>query len=254
MVRMPPSRKNVAARLSVAPHHSSDLVSRASGLSLPGEAEFPCPPALTNSLLQLELRLSEFVTDLDEVTNIIRSDFGLTAQLLRLAAHETERSSLRLATVSEMVIGVGIERMKGLVTRTQPLAGHFKGVSSFDISTCNRFWMRCRLTALVAEELASRFSEICTEEAYMAGLLFHLGELPSVLGWTSGPSTANYRHIGYRMAKAWGFPRVLVDVIGGDRDLCLRKSRVLLDLVTAADAWAARVEFLAARESAQSVI
>lgn len=251
---MPLSRKNVAARFSVSPHYSSDLVTRASALSLPGEAEFQSPPALANSLLQLELRLCEFVTDLDEVTNIIRSDFGLTAQLLRLTAHENDRSSLRITTVSEMVMGVGIDKMKNLVTRTQPLVSHLKGVTSSEVAACNRFWMRCRLTALVAEELASRSSDICIEEAYMAGLLFHLGELPSVLGWTCCSTTANHRHLGYRMAMAWGFPRVLVEVIGGDRDLCLRNSRVLLDLVTAADAWGARLEFLATRESAQTVI
>jgi len=115
------------------------------------------------------------------------------------------------------------------------------------ISACERFWLHSRLTALIAEELASQSSEVSSEEAYLAGLLCHVGELSSVLGLAPpSPSPADSRHIGYRMAKAWGLPGALADVIGGYREICRSpESRALLDIAEAADNWASRLECLA---------
>jgi HD-like signal output (HDOD) protein len=240
---------NYIARLMVAPQQSLVEVPHSSSFPLPGEAEFPSPPALPNVLLQLELRLSAPVADLQDITHIVRSDIGLTAQLLRLAARETEQSPHKLVTISEIVVHVGIEKLRVLATRTKALPNHFR--SNTRSSECERFWMHSRLTALIAEELASQFPEIRPEDAYLAGLLCHLGDLPSLLGWgTTGSHAKNSRHVGCEMARAWGFPGVLEDVIGGDREVCLtRESRTLLDIVTDADTWASRLEFLAARES-----
>jgi HD-like signal output (HDOD) protein len=237
------------ARLTVAPQQTLVEVPPASFAPLPGEAEFPSPSALPNALLQLELRLSAPVTDLRDITNIIRSDVGLTAQLLRLAAVEVEASSDKLISISEIVVHVGVEKLKVLVARTKALPDHFS--SHAGSSVCQRFWMHSRLTALVAEELAAQCPGVSPEEAYLAGLLFHIGDLPSLLGWTTAGSTAaDSRHVGYRIARAWGFPRTLADLIGGDREVCItRESRALLDIVVDADTWASRLEFLAARES-----
>jgi len=71
------------------------------------------------------------------------------------------------------------------------------------------------------------------------------------LGWqAASPSAADSRNRGHRIAHAWGFPHALADVIGGDREVCLtRESRALLDVVTIADTWAYRLEFLAIRAS-----
>ena len=48
--------------------------------SLPGEAEFPSPPALAHSLFHLELRLTDSVCDLQAITRIIRNDVGLLSE------------------------------------------------------------------------------------------------------------------------------------------------------------------------------
>jgi|HubBroStandDraft_1064217.scaffolds.fasta_scaffold00132_35 HD-like signal output (HDOD) protein len=236
-------------RLTIAPQQSLVEVARASMFPLPGEAEFPSPPALPNALLQLELRLSAPVADLSDITNIIRSDVGLTAQLLRLAAREIEESPDKIVALSEIVVHVGVEKLGALAARTKALP-HFSSHAGPSVS--ERFWMHSRLTALLAEELAAPCCEVSREEAYLAGLLFHLGDLPSLMGWKPASSNAaDSRHVGYRMARAWGFPRALADVIGGDREVCLtREARALLDVVTDADTWASRLEFLVARESA----
>jgi HD-like signal output (HDOD) protein len=236
------------AGLTVATRQSLVEVPRSSTFPLPGEAEFSSPPALPNALLQLELRLAAPVADLHDITNIMRSDVGLTAQLLRLAAREIEESPDEVVPVSEILVHVGVEKLKALLARTKTPPEHFSQSGS---SACERLWMHSRLTALIAEELASQCFEVNPEVAYLAGLFFHLGDLPSLPGWTTSDlNTADSRYTGYRIARAWGFPRALADVIGGDREICLtHESRALLDLVIDADTWASRLEFLAARES-----
>ena len=249
-------------RLSLTPQQSP--VSQSSFLPLPGESEFSSPPALVNSLLQLELGLSAFVTDLRYITDVIRADVGLTVQLLRLAAVELGKSPARVAPLSEIVLLLGVDKLKQLVARTKPIADH--SMRSAASGECTRFWMHSRLTASIAEELASQSSEVFAEEAYLAGLFFRLGNLPLQLGRSSSSdlrssdihtsdvlgSDVHTRHTGYRMAMAWAFPRPLLDVIAGDREICHRKSRVLLDIVEAADSWALRLRALANRESART--
>jgi HD-like signal output (HDOD) protein len=220
--------------------------------SLPGEAEFPSPPALTHSLFHLELRLTDSVCDLQAITRIIRNDVGLTAQLLRLAARTSEEAPSKISAVSEIVVEAGAQNVAALVAHTRSLPDRLTRHAGGNAA--ERFWMHARLTALIAEELAGQSSgqssKVSPEEAYLSGLLFRLGDLPSVLGWAAIDSTvANSREVGARMAKAWGFPRALTAVIAGDRDICSAHGALaLLDIATDADIWATRLESLAERE------
>lgn len=243
----------VAARTSpklrlVSSTQQHPVYSHPSRFPLPGEAEFPGPPAMPAALLQMELCLSASVVDLEQITNIVRSDAGLTIQLLRLAAREAEASP-DMIPIGEMVVQVGVEKLGALVAHTEPLPGHLRCPAG--ASPCEQFWARCRVTALIAEELAGQSSEVAPESAYLAGLLCHIGRLPSILGWaTACPDTGDSSYIGYRMAKSWGFPAVLTDVIDGYREVKrTRESQALLDIVEAADTWAARMEYLAARDA-----
>jgi HD-like signal output (HDOD) protein len=237
------------ARLTIAPQPTLVGVTRASIFPLPGEAEFPSPPCMSNVVLQLDLWLSAFVADLQHITSIIRSDIGLTAQLLRLAAGETDDSAGKGVAINDIVVDMGVEKLQALVAGTRTLPNRFG--SQIESSACERFWTHSRLTALIAEELAYQSAEVNPEEAYLAGLLCRLGDLPSLLHWEDTYSAKeDFHDIGRRMAKVWRFPQDLVDVIGADREVCrTRESLALLDLVTDAGVWAARLEFLATRES-----
>jgi HD-like signal output (HDOD) protein len=239
---------NYQTRLSLVTQQTSSEDRESSTFLLPGEAEFPSPPARPDALLRLELALSEWVTDLEGISHIVGGDIGLTIQLLRLAAREMPESAGTMVTIGEMVIHLGVEKLATLVARTEALPYH---VSHSDLSLCERFWTHSRLTALVAEELAGQSTDVRPQDAHLAGLLCHLGNLPQLLGWqAASPGAVNSSNRGHRIAHAWGFPRALADVIGGDREVCLTaESRALLDIVTIADTWAYRLEFLAIRES-----
>jgi HD-like signal output (HDOD) protein len=243
------NQTNYKARLEVAPETTLVEIRLPSVFPLLGETLFQGLPALPRTLLRLEWALSATVANLQDITNIIRSDVGLTAQLLRLAARETDGAREEIVAINDIVVNVGLEKLRILAAGTDALPADQSSRSG--LSARERFWMHSRLTALVAEELAGRSSEVRPHDAYLGGLLCHLGDLPPLLDPLSPDSDATVaRQIGYRMANAWGFPHDLADVIGGDREVCLsRASRVLLDIVTAADIWAFRLELLAARES-----
>jgi HD-like signal output (HDOD) protein len=188
------------------------------------------------------------VVDLQDVTDIIKGDVGLTVQLLRLAAREMAKSPGKLIGISELVVQVGVAKLFALATETKSLTGHLRVPAKLDV--CERFWTHSRITALIAEELASQCSEVTGEQAYLAGLLCHIGNLPEILGWaTAGLGPWHSRHIGYRMAKAWEFPCVLRDMIGGYGGVSrTRECRALVDIAEAADNWATRLEALATHD------
>jgi len=243
------NQTNSKPQLALAPATCLVEIRRTSTFPPPGESKFPSPPALPSALLRLECSLSAFGADLQDITDIIRSDIGLTTQLLRLAAREMEESPGQVVPIGDIVVHVGLEKLKALVAQTRALPDDVTGAAG--LSTGERFWMHSRLIALLAEEIADRSSEIRIADAHMAGLLCHLGDLPLVMGWAArGADAGDCRQLGYRMANAWGFPRVLAEVISGDRGVCLtHESRTLLDIVTSADTWASRLKSLAVRES-----
>src|SRR5271166_3414171 len=159
------NRKNQKLRLAVATQQSPVDFPHSSTFTLPGETEFPAPPAMPDALLRLDLCLSAFVVDLQDIKDIIRTDVGLTLQLLRLAARQTEQSPGRIGSIGEIAIQVGVPGLRELVSRTRAL----NFTSHAGLSVCERFWSHARLTALIAEELAGQSSEVDPEQAYLAG-------------------------------------------------------------------------------------
>src|ERR1700727_1261240 len=142
MVPMFRNQLHYETRLSLGTQQTPAEDRESATLGLPGEAEFPSPPALPNALLRLELALSESVRDLEEISNIVRGDIGLTIQLLRLAAREIPESVGTMFTIPELVIHLGIEKLATLVARTEALPSH---LSHSDRSLRHRFWMHSRL-------------------------------------------------------------------------------------------------------------
>jgi HD-like signal output (HDOD) protein len=204
-------------------------------------AEFPPPPSMPDAVLLLRLLLSSHTADLHAITDVIRNDVGLTAQLFRLAALERGGRATNILNVGDLVVQIGLEKLKNLAAETKLNPLHPQGNAP---RTRDRFWLHARLTARIAEELAGETTPSNREAAYVAGLLRHLGSLPAVLGWElPGWMPTGAGEIGYQMAKTWQLPVVLADVIRGDDRACTsRKAYSLLRLVNMADERAARWE------------
>lgn len=196
---------------------------------------------MPDAVLLLRLLASAHCADLHAITEVIRNDVGLTVQLFRLAALERHGRPTSSLNVADIVVQVGLDKLKGLAAETALNPLHPQHAAPL---AREQFWMRARLTARLSEELAGETTPTNRETAYAAGLLRHLGALPALLGWQMpGWTPSSLGEIGYRMAKAWELPFVLADVIRGDYRACTsQKSHSLLRLVNVADERAARWE------------
>jgi HD-like signal output (HDOD) protein len=203
--------------------------------------ELPLPPAMPDAVLLLRLLLCSQVADLHAITDVIRNDVGLTVQLLRLAAMERSGRPTSVLSLGDLVVQIGVEKLKGLAAETRLNPLHPQNAAP---QARERFWTHSRLTARISEELAGEATAAGREAAYVAGLLRHLGALPALLGWElPGWTPGSLGEIGYRMAKAWHLPPVLADVIRGDDRACTsQKAYSLLRLVNMADERAVRWE------------
>jgi hypothetical protein len=123
-------------------------------LSFSSETDCFGLPAMPAALLQLELCLSATPVDLQGVTNIIKGDVGLTVQLFHLVTSKTEGASGDIQAISDMVVEAGVDKLRALAIQTRRLPDHHAGAEG--TSTVERFWTHSRLTALLAEELASQ--------------------------------------------------------------------------------------------------
>lgn len=198
-------------------------------------AALPDLPAMAGSVILLQMLLASNVVDLEAITQVIRDDVGLTAQLLRLALSESPHLARRPLNLGELVVHVGLQKLRAMAAGTKLLS--CKPNEYGDFPACNAFWARARQTAYTAEQVAAEISPENREMAYLAGLLRRLGSLPALLRWRMpGFELASPGEIGMRMAQSWNFPPVLVDVVRGDEPACRsRKSRWLLRLINSAE-------------------
>lgn len=196
-------------------------------------------PAMADSVLLLQVFLSCPAANLNSLTEVVRNDIGLTIELLRMVSQENIEANG--FSISRSVIHAGIHKLSRLGSQIQLLSSH--GRSKTSLRECERFWSHARLTALMAEEHAGKIG--CDpEEAYIAGLLFRMGELPSLLGWDWRFNATRSSEVAGTLARMWGLPDRLAEILEGDEFQLPSSSRTLLQLVRVADQQACRVQGL----------
>ena len=211
-------------------------------IAQPEKTDIPLPPATATGLVYLQFLLSSPVADLTAIANVVRNDIGLAVHALRWAGPDALDSSTGgLFAIEDLIVTLGLKRLRALGQGAAFLASHAKGSAGF--RTFERFTMHARLTALIAEQLARETASVRPQDAYLSGLLRHIGAVPLVLSWNMPEfEQAESREIGYRMAKSWGLPEILVAMIGADRQSCPTAWLSLFDIVNTADTHAFRLE------------
>jgi len=197
-------------------------------------------PAMADAAVLLQVLLSCPAVNLNSLTEIIRGDLGLTIQLLRLVSLADD-SALDDVSIPGIVVHVGVGGLSYLAGQIELLSGYRRGKAS--LRECEQFWGHARLTALMAEELAYK-AGCDADQAYVAGLLFHIGELPSLLGWEWELTGADCHEVTEVLAKMWRLPSSLREILCGDDLQLPARSRTLLQLVRVADQQAWRVRGL----------
>jgi len=135
-------------------------------------------PALVGTLVELELMLlNARAIDLEAVSAIVRSDVGLTLQVLRFSRSDN-RGDAQPWRISDCVIQLG-DKLLG-VARPMSRPSNYAARRYEDMLA---FWKHSKLVATVAEFIAKTLPELDVdpEQAYIAGLLHIIDALPCVL-------------------------------------------------------------------------
>ena len=206
----------------------------------------PDVPVLATTLLRLEKLLGENTPDLNAIGAVVRGDLGLTIRLLCLSQEEVFESQSVLPSTEEIVVHLGLDKLKKLVKSMPVLTEHPSG--EIGVNVCARFWMHSHLIALIAEELAVGEAEITPADAYLAGLLHQIGKLPILLGWRIPEFEAtDLGELGYALARAWNFPSILASVIRGHEEAAdSMPSYTLWKIANSATEWVQLMELMLA--------
>jgi HD-like signal output (HDOD) protein len=200
-------------------------------------------PAMDNAVLLLQVLLASPAVNLQAVADVIRNDVGLTVELIKSVCRENDRDQTIETNITNNVVHAGLDKLRHLASTVDSVSGYMCGGA--DLLKYERFWGQARLTGLIAEELAYRAGNVGPEEAYVAGLLFRIGELPAILGNNWKNMVMAPREMARLLAKTWRLPGLLADVVYDDNLHASPESRPLMDLVRVADRQARRIHGLA---------
>jgi len=132
--------------------------------------ELPPFPAVATKVLQL---LSKEDTSMRRIVDLIRTDPGFSAGILRVANSALFGVTSRIETVRHAVVVVGLDRVKAL-TLTVALSCYLQTALRFPV--LRRCWRHSLACALLSEELAPACGH-SADTAFTAGLLHDAGRL-----------------------------------------------------------------------------
>lgn len=165
---------------------------------------FPSLPIMAGTRLQLDLLLNDSVIDLKGVAAVILSDAGATLQVLRLIGEEFPNEDDRPKRLEDCIVSLSLARCYQTVCAA-PTPNNGPHVAE---------WQRCRRIAECARDLAADLDSISPDEAYLAGLLSRLGNVPHLLGWKDDDSlSSESKALGVMLAYHWNLPHYVLVAI-----------------------------------------
>jgi len=132
-------------------------------------------PTLPGYILDLNALLSSPSVDLKKVGKLIRTDPSLTAQILKLCNSALFGMKSRVLSIEQASILMGTERLRTLILTCSAM--QFAG-NSLRAESQLDFWQHSFLAALLSERIANVMDYSEKEQAYLAGLLHDVGQLP----------------------------------------------------------------------------
>ena len=134
----------------------------------------PSLPALYQEIIR-KLQMPD--VGLDEITNIVSQDLGMTAELLKLVNSAFFGLPRVICSPSEAVAYLGLDTLKGLVLSAQAF-NQLRSEIRTDFSV-EQLWVHSLRTAAAARAIAQaeHASSALVEECFTAGLLHDTGKL-----------------------------------------------------------------------------
>lgn len=186
-------------------------------------------PALPTYIHELNSLLMSASVDLKKVSEIIRRDPVLSAQVIRLVNSALFGVRRRVVSIPDAAVLLGSERLRTLVLTCSVMQFTGKRVPA---KVIDAFWRHSLLVGLLSERIARWIEYFETEQAYLAGLLHDVGQLPLWIvateetasgakipeNWEDRPEQeqalfgVDHCDMGRRMGTAWNFFPSLIDV------------------------------------------
>ncbi len=140
------------------------------------------------TILGLELLLEEPSLDLQKASDLVLSDLGATLQVFRLAAREHGGLPKEFCEMQEILSSLPVEQWVAAVsahsTSAYPNCTEIRAV-----------WHHCRLVGQYAKLMSGSLEGVCSDLAYVAGLLHELETIPHVLDPHFGAATSSQLHV-----------------------------------------------------------
>jgi putative nucleotidyltransferase with HDIG domain len=188
----------------------------------------PWPPVATRVL---RISQQEDVVP-SELVAVIQTDSGLTARVLKLCNSAFYGFQRQISSLPEAGNLLGVQALVNLVL-TSCVQQEFRASKEFGNDRGRRLWERSVMNALAASLLASINGEVDRNKAYTAGLLQNIGHIVidsfleeyrdeikaereagvDMLDAEKTVLGVNHAQIGARLARRWGLPEVIVDVV-----------------------------------------
>ena len=193
------------------------------------------PAARVPTLPQIYQQLTEALDNprasTSHIAEVIGSDAGLTARLLRLVNSAFYCFPTKVESIAHAVTLVGTQQIRDLALATSVVRS-FTGIPA-DLVDMQAFWLHSVATGVVARLLAGERREVNPERFFVAGVLHDLGRLLMYRTWpdearatldqarrTRGPLLEIERQVfGFDhglatgvLLQAWGLPAALTEM------------------------------------------
>ena len=193
-------------------------------------SNLPSSPTVTTEILKLDRDENAGMTDL---VKVISADPALTTKLLKVANSAFYRRGAEVTTLQRAAGALGMKTVKTIaLSFSLPRAFESEGNQSPELDY-PAFWRQCLATAVAGRELARLLKTRYSEEAFLCGLLSHLGQLvmsnclpeqySEVLQKSSGrlPESSleleilgfTHHHVAAAVMETWQFPELVATAV-----------------------------------------
>ena len=210
-------------------------------------------PPFRQTALELAKALGGASPDLKKASKLISTDPALSSQLLQMCNSPLLGMHSRVISIDHAAVLLGPERLRSLALNTS--VADFAG-KALPEAQMNAFWEHSFITATLSQYLAERWKYFEKYQAYIAGLLHDIGQIPEWMLLSEGTGDADtppsdwvdntcveqeyfgtdHCKLGVIMARSWGLMPSFVDVLENHHtpELAQRDS-VLVRVVATAD-------------------
>jgi len=226
-------------------------------------------PPFRQTALELTKALGEASPDLKKAAKLISADPTLSSQVLRMCNSPLLGLRSRVISIDHAATLLGPDRLRSLAVATS--VADFAG-KTLPEAHMSAFWQHSLMSAMLSQFLAERWEYFEKQQAYIAGLLHDIGQIPEwVLLSENGEESAtvpsdwvdnisveqeffgtDHCKLGSVMARSWELMPSFLDVLENHHTPeQAQRDSVLVRIVATADNFLARKTQAASAEGQQ---